>query len=314
MEVVRPAEDGTFRDGGARSLRTLVTLALLVLTPALARAQAGHSCADRGTARWVIHETLLGVIEPLGMEHQLRVGACFPLRPSEDPFFTLNHVELGALSYASPTYAYSGGYVQLTPLSLLTLRVEVSGVAYWPIGLEGAGYYGLQRPDAPRRSEDLPPDRATTATGWNVRGLAIVRARVPLGGEIALAALDALWVDRVELAGSTPAPYYLNLQLDHVAARTDTALGNEAVLALEVPIEGGPLLRFGAYDAMRWVDRSGALGHQLGAIVQASWSRPIPEIASLELLVRGGGYTDHPVRVGPALLAWIAIGWDLGPI
>jgi len=48
--------------------------------------------------------------------------------------------------------------------------------------------------------------------------------------------------------------------------------------------------------------------------VQAVWSRPIPEIASLEVLVRGGGYTDHPFRVGPALLGWLAIGWDVGPV
>lgn len=309
-ESGQTAQHGTLRDGRRRSVRTLFLVLAVLLTPALSRAQPGHSCADRGSARWVVHQTLLGVIEPVGMEHQLRAGACFPLRPTDDPFFTLNQVELGVLSYASPTYAYSGGYVQLTPLSLLTLRVEVSSLAYWPLGLEGAGYYGLGQPDAPRRSEDLPPDRATTASGWNVRGMAIVRARVPVGG-LALVVLDALWVDRVELG---PGPYYLNLQLDHVAARVDTALSNEAVLALEVPIDGGPLMRFGAYDATRWVDHSGALGHQLGALVQAVWARPIPEIASLELLVRGGGYTDHPVRVGPALLGWVAIGWDLGPV
>lgn len=293
-------------------MRTSLSVFLaLLLAPTIVHAQPGRSCADRGTARWVIHQTLIGVIEPIGLEHQLRVGACFPLRPTDDPLFTLNHVELGVLSTASPTYAYSGGYVQLTPLSLLTLRVEVSGVAYWPLGLEGAGYYGLPSPTAARQSEDLPAEQGETAAGWNVRGLAVLRGRVDVGAGLALVALDAVWVDRVELGAS---PYYVNLQLDHTAARTDTAVGNEAVLALEVGVASDLTLRFGAYDAVRWVDRSGSFGHQLGAVVQAVWARPIPEIASLELLVRGGGYADHPFRVGPALLGWLAIGWDAGPV
>jgi hypothetical protein len=292
--------------------RTLAAIGLVVaLSPALARADG--PCAGRRSPRWVVHQRLLGVIEPLGAQHDLALGACWPLFPerADDVAIEAAHVEVGAMSYLSPVYAYGGGFVEIAPVSFLALRLDVLGVGVWPLPLEGAGYFALPSPDAPRQGSDLPPELATTAAGWSVRGTATLSGGIPLGGDWAIVMFDSLYVERLSIGHGA---YFLSVQHDVVQGNEDSVIGNEALVALDVEISGGPQLRMGAYSATRVVASTGYVGHHLGGVVTLEWDRPIPEIAVLEVFVRGGGYTHHAYRVGPALLGYVQITWDAGPI
>ena len=142
---------------------------------------------------------------------------------------------------------------------------------------------------------------ATTAGGWNFRTFAVLRGNIDVvnlpWGALVLAAYDSFLVDFHALG---PAPYYAQVRHDLVSAREDWVLGNEANLAIGIPIPGGPQFRIGAYDALRVVPGSGYVGNQVGGILMLVFERPVPGIDELSIFVRVGGYTNHAIRAGEA--------------
>jgi hypothetical protein len=291
----------------------LAALALalgLVLTPRSAEA----SCVASSEPRWVAHQSLVLLLNPMGAEHNLRVGLCVPLYESADAAFALNHIEVGAVSYVSPIYATGGGYLQIAPATFFFARAEVGGIGIWPLPIDGAGYFVLPGYGSAWGSEDLPANTAQTARGWNVRLLSVFRGRVdlaPLGTRsVYLAALDALFADYSEIGS---APFYAMVRHDVAAARADWVVANEGILVVGIPIEGGPDLRIGAYSALRSVPAAGYVGHQVGGIVMLAWERPLPGIDEISIFLRVGGYTNHAFRQGdPATMAGASADHDLG--
>ena len=294
----------------ARALACGLSLAC-GLAPGSASADA-HACAGRSSPRWISRTTLGVSLVPFGAEIQARAALCVPLRPWDGDWLELAAFEVGALTYVSPVYAYGGGYVQLTPVNLLTFRIEAAGIGYWTLPLEGAGYYALPEANAERNPETtLAVGRGRSEAGWMIRGLAVVQAHVPLG-PVSLLVWDTVLGERVAIGAG---PYFVNLQSDHTQEASDLVIGNDAALVLEAPVAGGPSLRFGGYDSLRTALGTGSFGHQAGAIFVAGWSRPMPEIWWMEIGLRGGGYTNHPVRTGDfTLAAWVSVEWDLGGV
>lgn len=283
----------------------LVGLAL-ALCAALAHAAGG--CLDRPGARPVVRETLVMLLNPMGAEHQLRVGACMPLYPSASEAFSGNHFELGLTNYTSPVYAMTGPYVELAPASFFSLRLELTGAGIWPLPMAGAGYYPRPGPRATFYEHELPEKDGRSTGGWSARAITGWGAKVSLG-KLALVAGDALWLDHGEIG---PAPYFLDLRNDLVAARADNVVGNEGAVFLEVPIRRA-FLRFGAYDALRAMPLSGYVGHQVGGIAMLELTNVTRAISSLAFWARLGGYTHHAIRAGEAAtLLGVAVDWDLG--
>jgi hypothetical protein len=276
-----------------------------------ARAES-HACAGHPRPRWVA-QTVLGVsLVPTGVEIQARGGVCVPLRPSGGEWVDTAAVEVGAVTYVSPVYAYGGGYVQVTPLDVLQLRIEVMGLGYWPLPLDGAGYYSLLSPGAARGPRDLPGTQGRSATGYAIRASATLQGRLVLGGGLAFLAWNTVVAERVSLG---PGPYWVNLTIDHTVRASELVLGDDLVLLLEVAVPGGTYLRMGASDAMRAVTGTGAIGNSLGGAFIAGWPRPIPEIAWMEIGLRAGAYTHHPIRTGMFTLSlWLSVEWDAGSI
>lgn len=276
-------------------------LALVVVALALP-ARASASCLGAGVPRWAAHQGLVLLLNPMGAEHNLRLGLCVPLYDAPDASLALNHLELGAVTYVSPVYAIGGGYAQVVPASFLVLRSELSGMGVWPLPLDGAGYFARDGYDTRWTADDLPAAAATTASGWTFRGVAALRGRVdlagvPWGGSLALVVYDAFFADYHELGS---AAYFAQLRFDVVSARRDWVLGNEAMLMVGVPVDRGTELRIGAYDQTRDVPASGYVGNQIGGLVMLTWTRPFPGVDEISVFVRVGGYTSHGVRLGEA--------------
>lgn len=298
------------RVGGARWL----TLALLFFYFHAHPPHAAARCVSQSEPRWVAHQGLVLLLNPMGAEHNLRVGLCVPLYETPEAAFSLNHVEVGVTSYVSPIYATGGGYAQIAPATFFFLRAELSGIGVWPLPIDGAGYFPLPGYAARWGSEDLPANAAQTASGWTARLFSVFRGRVDLAAigarAVYLAALDALYADYAEIGS---APFYAMIRHDVAAARADWVVANEGVLVVGIPIPDGPDLRIGAYSALRSVPAAGYVGHQVGGIVMLAWDRPLPGIDEISLFIRLGGYTNHAFRTGDAAtMAGAGVDHDLG--
>jgi hypothetical protein len=288
-------------------MRALALLACLAF-PAAARAE----CGGRSEPRWMAHQTLVLLLNPMGAELSSRAGLCVPLYSSNDAAFEANHFESGAALAISPVYAIGGGYVQIAPATFFFLRAQIHAIGIWPLPLDGAGYFPRASYADLWRDEDVPSEASSSAGGWGVRVYAVLRGRIEPSPGVAVLALDAIWIDWAE-AGA--APFWLDVRHDVIGAQRDWILANEGVLLVASKIPDGPELRFGAYTALRAVPSAGYVGHQLGPIAMAQWDRPDPAIDGLGIFVRLGIYTHHAFRaVELATMAGLDVDWDLGAL
>ncbi len=283
----------------------IALLLLLALAPGGARAEPRE-----GRVRAVIGQRLLLLLNPMGMEHTLTAGFRARLGDPRELLFMGAHAETGLVSYVSPVYAITGGYVQVSPLAFLVVRAELTHAVVWPIGMEGAGYYGLGGYDDDVRPEQLTAERGATATGWSLRLSATLQGLVPLGDGARLLVQDQLTAQHASLGDAS---HYYDMKWDLVLARQDWALINHAVLLLEVDLGPGLHLRVGAYDDARYVPASGHVGHQVGPIAMLAIDRPAPEVPEVTPFLRGGYYTDHVLRREElTVLGGLGVTYDLG--
>ncbi len=108
--------------------------ALALVALCLAPARASATCLGLETPRWSAHEDVVALLNPMGVEHNLRIGLCVPLYRSTDAVLSANHLEIGATSYVSPVYAIGGGYAQVSPATLAFVRLELELEIYWRVG------------------------------------------------------------------------------------------------------------------------------------------------------------------------------------
>lgn len=280
--------------------------ALAVCFLALAAA-APASAQSRG----VVHQQLVLLLNPMGMQHQVDAGLRAPLGDQDALLFGGAHAEAGVTSRVAPVFAIHGGYLEVSPLSFLVLRAEMAGAVVWPLGMDGAGYYGLEGYGADFASQHLPGDDGGEATGWTVRLAGQLQGAIPLGdaGRLLLA-------DRMTFAHDDQgdAPFYYSLEHDLVLARSDWVVHNDALVLGEFPIDD-VTVRAGAYSDLRWVPRSGYVGHQVGPIVAVSFERVDPHVPSISAFVRGGYYTHHGARRDElTILGGLSVDYDLGAL
>jgi hypothetical protein len=286
-------------------LRHAAIFALAILLPTTALAD------DDAVVRGVVRQRFVALLNPMGMEHTLEVGARARIGDPHELLFMGAHAETGVVSYVSPVYAIHGAYVQVSPLAFLVLRAELTHSQLWPLGMSGAGYYGLSAYDDDVSPAALNAERGATATGWSARAYATLQGLVPLG-PVRLLIQDQLIVQSASLG---EASHYYDMKWDLVLARQDLVLITGAVLLLEVDLEATTHLRLGAYDDVRVVPSSGYLGHQVGPLVMLTLDRLAPEVPSLSVFVRGGYYTHHVLRADQlTILGGVAIDYDLGTI
>jgi hypothetical protein len=282
---------------------TTYVLALALLLPASVQAQ------DGAAMRGVIHQDFIMLLNPMGMQHTLSTGFRGELGDQDDILFTGAHAETGLVSYVAPVFAINGAYAEISPLSFLVLRAELTQNVVWPIGMEGAGYFGLDS-----ETEDvqvLAAERAESAVGWSARLGATLQGAIPLG-PVRLLIADQLTAQYAEIGA---APFYYDMRWDLVMAREDWVLINNAVVLVDIPLDATLKLRAGAYDDLRYVPRSGYIGHQVGPIVALTIEHPAPEVPEVTPYIRAGYYTDHVVRAEEfTILAGVSVTYDLGAV
>jgi len=269
-------------------------LTLLLSSPSPAAAQS----------RVVAQQRLVGVVEPMGAEHMAAVAVRADLGDPSEPLFTGAHAEAGVVNHTSPIYTMTGGYLQVSPIALLQLRAQLTSVNVWPIGTDGAGYYPSQDGALP----DLSAAAGGDASGFSFLVSGVLQGAVPIGDARLVLWSELSW-EHLRLGD---APHHFSARHDTVLARQDDVIGDWSMLMLELPIARGVVLRFGAYDNVRHVPRSGWLSNQLGAVVMLSADDPIPEVGHVLPFVRVGAYTNHPRRAGdPTALFGVMVRYEL---
>lgn len=280
-----------------------LALALLAAgLPAPAAAQA---------PRGVIHQQLALLLNPMGAQHTLRLGIRDDIGDQEELLFSGAHAEAGVVSYLSPVFAIQGGYLEVSPLSFLVLRAELTQASVWAIGMDKSGFYGLDGYDADVQPQTLTADRGGGATGWSAAFGAQLQGAIPLG-DLRILIADALSLEHRSLGES---PYYYSMRWDLVLARQDWLVTNEAYLLGEGHLAPDVVLHGGLYDDLRFVPASGYLGHQVGPIAALTFEEIDPALSSLTIFVRGGYYTDHVTRGDElTVLGGVSVDYDLGAI
>ncbi|MEM7140773.1 MAG: hypothetical protein AAF548_07030 [Actinomycetota bacterium] len=284
-------------------LARLLLLVAGLSSPSVAEAQV----------RGVVHQRLIALLNPMGTQHDLRVGFRAPLGDQSELLFDGAHIEGGAVSYLSPVFAVHGGYLSVSPLSFLVLHAEFAGGPTWPIGMDGAGYYGLSSYAEPLLPQTLAAERAGGADGWEVTLGATLQGAIPLGDGARLLLADSLNAHHATTSGG--ASHYYSMRYDLIAAEQDWIIENDAVALLDLTLLPGTHLLLGAYDATRYVPASGYVGHQVGGIAILTFADPSPEVTSVGVFVRGGAYTDHLLREEePTILGGVSVSYDLGSV
>lgn len=260
--------------------------------------------------RALAREQLALLLNPMGAEHRLDLAIRSELGDPDDILTSGTHVEGGVTTALSPVYAIGGGYFQVSPLSFLVLRSEIVGASVWPIGMSGAGHYGLGGYDADVRPQALPGEAAGTANGWLATFSITLQGALDLATGLRLLLVSELGLTRTVMGD---APFYYSMKHDLVLAREDTVLCSSSFVGMEIRAASDLVVRFGAYDDLRHVPASGYVGHQLGPLVMLEWQHVTPEVGSLAIFVRGGGYTHHVIREDQAtILGGVAVDYELG--
>ncbi|MCA9607429.1 MAG: hypothetical protein KC619_17605 [Myxococcales bacterium] len=284
-------------------LRHAPLLALVFLAAAPAAAQ---------DVRGVAHQELVLLLNPMGAQHDVAIGLRAPLFDQNELVFGGAHAEAGLVSRVSPVYANTGGYLEVSPFAFLVLRGEVLGVGQWPIGMDGAGYYALSGDDDDVRSQSLRAEAGDTATGWTVRLSGQLQGAIPFSDDVRLVLANRMTFQHDDIGA---APFYYAQEHDLVLARSDWVVHNDALALAEIRAASDILVRAGAYSDLRWVPRSGYVGHQVGPLAALSFERVSPEVSEISVFVRGGYYTHHVIRCDQlTVLAGLSIDYDLGPV
>ncbi|MCS6913985.1 MAG: hypothetical protein NZ890_12185 [Myxococcota bacterium] len=304
---------------------------LLALTPA-ALAQrgglpgrpaspSGKHCLDEPHTKLLVNHTLVGSINPLGLENQLRFSVCTPLVRRPGLLFMLTYVEAGLANYISPTHIHLGPFLSISPLSILTLRAEVTGMFIWPLALPGAGYIPLDGYE-PFTDQTLEPPLEGPDAGrraYGVRSLlgATLQAGLPVGRGVTLAVVDAFGAEWWRVLPVDPfegrdRPFYYLARRDVTArADGDWILANMALLLAMVEFKGNYVLRLGALDDLVVVPASGYIGNLVGGLVAIMVRRISTLARNLQLFLRLGGYTDHAFRGGVAVAGGLDIYYEV---
>jgi hypothetical protein len=209
----------------------------------------------------------------------------------------------------APVYAMPGAFVSIAPLSVIELRAEAAGVAQWPIGLDGAGYFPLASAQAPW--SDLPAANGAAAHGYFVNLSGTLRFELPVADRWSLLAANMASLQRWQLGD---APAYYNTRHDLPMERRDTLFKDVALLLLQHAPNPRLKLRFGVTGDFTRVTSTGYHQDVVAALLAAVFARWPGPASETRLFLRLGAYTAHAYHQGePQLIAGVSTTFDLAP-
>jgi hypothetical protein len=278
-----------------------------------APAHAGKHCLDEGRSKAIVNQTLAGQVNPLGSEHHLLLSVCVPLIRTPGVLYDFTNIEVGLSNYLSPTYVHQGGFLTITPLSVIQLRAEFSGIYIWSIPIDGAGYYPYQSFEGDFSNEARPAETAGHARGSTFNVSATLRGQVGLPKDLSLLLANTVLAEHWNIG---PAPFYYNLRRDIILQKSDWTVRNTFAALVEIPISENLAVRAGVTDELTTAPSSGYATNVAALLATGLVRRYGSTIRNLQLFVRAGIYTHHAsvnkFRTGEAnLITGVNVLYDL---
>jgi hypothetical protein len=288
----------------AFALGVVLALSLFVVRSE-ARASAS-SCLGQSEPTAVMQHGLGSKAPPGTLAYRFRFGGCAPLTEASGLLFDLTSIQAGLQVDLTPVYVLPGGYLTFTPLSFVQLHLEAAPWFWWPIGLDGVGYFPVDGYSADVDPDLLPSDEAEPVVGLYARGALTLRAALPLG-PLRLLVNDDVAVEWFAVGAGA---YYYNPRREMVAARSDLFITNEGWLLLEFSPHPNVAVRLGATDWTMFNPASGGLNNELQGVLWVKLARLGPSLRDAGIVLRLGGRTNH-VDVPPGFVAKLGIGFDV---
>jgi hypothetical protein len=279
------------------ALAATLAAALTLAAPAAAQtprvlqvAPTGKHCLDESRTKVILSQTLGGQLNPLGGEHQLALSMCTPLIRTPGILYDYTNIEGGLVNYLSPTYVHQGGFLSITPLSVLQLRAEFTGIYIWTLPLNGAGYFPFSSYDGDFTDELRPPEKAATASGSAFSFTATLRGQIGIRPGLDLLLANTLLAEYFSIGTEA---YYHNLRRDILAARSDWILKNTTAVLAEYKLTDNLALRGGFANDVTVVPESGYVTNITGLLATFLVRRIGGTIRNFQPFVRVGVYTHH---------------------
>lgn len=271
----------------------------------------GKHCLGDQEQKLILEHYLVGAINPLGLENQLRLSVCTPFVEKPGLLFDFTNFEFGVANYISPTHVHGGIFGALTPLSFLTLRAEVTAFYIWPLGsvFPGAGVIPLANQDTCAASYDdiypptdpssSAPPNPTASNGYGVRTLlgAALQGAVPLGKRL----------DLLLFNGFNAEYWRYNTDQCVFVARRDVGirgsgswiLANTSVLAFSIKVHPNHTIRVGASNDLVYTPGNEYLGNIAAGLIAYGVNNLRNLAKSFALFIRVGTFTHGFRKDGP---------------
>ena len=288
----------------------LLACALLLTTPSAHADDAGEAAASTGShclgedcGKLILDQLLGARLIPVGIENRFDLGVCLPLVRNPHPLLAYTNLRFGAVNYVSPTYAHLGGFVAISPISILEFRAEASGLALWPTPFDRTGYQVVDDYEASFSKAALPASAGTSAWGFFAAFKPTLRARVGLGSSPLSLVVNAGLPFEFWKVGDQE--YYYNCRRDLVLAQQDWLLANTAIVAIEIPVHPNATLMLGGMDDLNYVPSSKYLDHMVSGVISIRLDRLGKGMRDFQPFVTVGAYEKH-AEFDDQL--WIGIG------
>ncbi|MCA9520335.1 MAG: hypothetical protein KC609_05160 [Myxococcales bacterium] len=285
------------------------------ISPPAPRGLRRQNCLGTPDDRFIISQALLGRFTPRMLGTVLEVSYCRPLVRRAELLYFLSNVTTGGIFYISPILNAYGGYVSVTPLSFLTMRLDVLYWHHWSLPRPtSSGFFKLPSYDASFRDSDLMKRQGGTASAFIVQSRTTLRGRIDLGRWTRLALVDNFWVDYWWIDQNT---FYKNIPRDVVLAKSDWVVVNDVTLLFEMILrQQNPISLFLAVQhEWTYVPNHPYHAHLLTGFVIVRIARLGKVVRNLRAFVQAGSHLQHAFRVGRLYIGGgFLVDYDLGPV
>jgi hypothetical protein len=273
----------------------------------------GKHCLGEQRQKLTLEHYMAGSINPLGIENQLRVSVCTPLIEKPGLLFDFSNVDAGFVNYISPTHIHGGFFANVSPLSILTLKAEVTSFYIWPIPLQGAGFIRVGDYNDFTLAKLSPavgsPEAATSMYGIRTLLGAALQGSVPLGKKLDILVYNGFSAEFWRVNSDS---YYYAARRDAILKGSgDWALSNTTVLALAINVNANHTVRVGATNDLVYVPGSGYLGNVTAGLVSYGVKNLRNLAKAFALFLRVGTFTSHAFRQGITLAAGLDVTYEL---
>lgn len=236
--------------------------------------------------------TSLGAsLNPAGLQHALDVSVSRPLFSSHSLLLKDAHLAAGASSRLTPAYLRLGPWVELSPLSVLDVRMGVDGIGYFGTfhSLQPFDGYGAPFDDDTRRELDV------AETGLAARAYVAPALKARAGRLTFVGRAEFEW-----WTADAPGPFFYEPFRDTLLrVSSDALVATETMLLWSLRTHEGRELMAGPVHELTEVYDAPANRRQLlGLLVVWGLGPRRLGFAKPVLVLKAARYMEHPNREG----------------